>query len=475
MANLAYLALFNGRSIVDMPLREAVPELEGQPFLGLLDQVRGSGAPYVGTEVTARIDHTNSGVVEDRIFNFVLHPIREEDGGVETVLVFAYDVTDAVLARRRVESLMEALQDADRRKDEFLAMLAHELRNPLAPVRNAVTLLQGRSPSDDPETRELLAVLDRQTGNLGRLVNDLLDVSRITRGLIEIERTVIDLRAIVDRATQSVRPLMDGRRHEVTLSSPARPVLVHGDPVRLEQVLVNLLTNACKYTDPGGHILVELGDRDGAAQVLVRDDGIGIEQATIARVFDLFSQAERALDRSQGGLGIGLTVAQRLVEMHGGTIQARSEGAGRGAEFLVTLPLVPDAALKPALAPARLQAGAHARAVLVVDDNVDAARTLACLLQAMGHRVEVAHDGPDALQAALRAPPDVVLLDIGLPGMDGFEVARSLREGAGTRHARIVAVTGYGQLADRQRAELAGFDRLVVKPVALEVLQQVLV
>ena len=248
---------------------------------------------------------------------------------------------------------------------------------------------------------------------------------------------------------------------------------VHGDPVRLEQVLVNLLTNACKYTDPGGHVTVELSQGDGVAQLRVCDDGIGIEPDTIAHVFDLFSQARRGLDRSQGGLGVGLTVARRLVELHGGTIQASSAGPGRGAEFAVTLPLAVPAT--PDARPVTAKAGSVAeRAVLVVDDNVDAARTLAQLLRDMGHRVEVAYDGPTALACAQRMPPDVVLLDIGLPGMDGFEVARDLRGRASTARARIVAITGYGQDADRQRAQAAGFDRLMVKPVAPEALLRLL-
>ena len=475
LANPSYLDLANGRDILGKPVREVFPELEGQPFFDLLDEVRRTGVPFVGNETVVRIDRTNSGRIEERIFNLVYQPIHEEDGTVDSILVFAYDVTEAVRARERIEALMQQLQDADRRKDEFLAMLAHELRNPLAPVRNAVTLLQGRAWSQEEDTQHLLEVLERQTGNLGRLVNDLLDVSRITRGLVEIERTDVDLRTIVDRATQSVQPQMDAKGHEVAFSSPARPVVVHGDPVRLEQVLVNLLTNACKYTDPGGHILVELSDRDGIAQMRVRDDGIGIEPDIIDHVFDLFSQAERALDRSQGGLGIGLTVAQRLMDMHGGKIQARSDGAGQGSEFVVSLPLVPHAAAKArSIGPAHAAIPRVARSVLVVDDNVDAAWTLAQLLRGMGHHVEVAHDGPAALALARHASPEVVLLDIGLPGMDGFAVARGLRGIPNTAGARIVAVTGYGQHADRQRAQSAGFDRLMVKPVAPEMLQELL-
>jgi signal transduction histidine kinase len=471
MANPPYLALFGGRDIVGKPIREALPELEGQPYFALLDEVRRTGKPYVGTESTAHMDRTNTGHIEDVIFNFAYQPIRDADGREDAILVFAYDVTEAVLARRRVESLMEELQLADRRKDEFLAMLAHELRNPLAPVRNAVALLQARDNGTDERMRWLLDVLERQTGNLGRLVNDLLDVSRITRGLIELDRTRLDLRAVVDRATESVQALMDEKGHDLAFTAPGRPVFVHGDPVRLEQILVNLLTNAGKYTDPGGHVAVELRVHDDIAELRVRDDGIGMANETIAHVFDLFSQAERGLDRAQGVLGIGLTVVRSLVELHGGTIEARSAGEGQGAEFVVTLPLAQPDVVDPGRDLAPATARAPTRRVLVVDDNVDAARTLAHVLQEFGHDVQVAHDGDAALLLARERTPEVVLLDIGLPGMSGYDVVRHLRANPATRRAKVVAVTGYGQGADRQRALDAGFDQHLVKPVALDALE----
>jgi len=387
----------------------------------------------------------------------------------DAIMVFAYDVTAQVVARRRVETLMDELQHADRRKDEFLAMLAHELRNPLAPVRNAVALLQSHAEGADERTRYLLDVLQRQTGTLGRLVNDLLDVSRITRGLIELERTRVDLRSTIDRALESVQSLMDERHHEVAVTVPGRPVPVDGDLVRLEQILVNLLANAAKFTDAGGRIAIELRMQGALAELHVRDNGIGLEQDTIAHVFDLFSQARRGLDRSQGGLGIGLTVVRSLVELHGGTIEAYSAGPGQGADFIVRLPLAAGGAahaqdLSERGAPQRV------RRVLVVDDNIDAARTLAHLLEDGGHEVEVAYEGTSALAIARVRSPEIVLLDIGLPGLSGYDVVRQLREDPRTRGATIVAVTGYGQEADRLRALEAGFDQHLVKPVALSAL-----
>ncbi|MCC8362481.1 response regulator [Lysobacter sp. A6] len=468
LGNATYLALAGNRPIIGKPIREALPELEGQPFIGLLDQVRRTGEPYIGTEALAHLDRTNTGKLEDSIFNFVFQPVREDDGTIDSILVFSYEVTEHVLARRRIESLMAQLQHADRRKDEFLAMLAHELRNPLAPVRNAVALLQAGATNESDRTRHLLDVLQRQTGNLGRLVNDLLDVSRITRGLIDIDRTRLDLRGVIDRALESVQGAMDDKHHDVAVTMPGRPVMVSGDPVRLEQIFVNLFTNAAKYTDPGGHVTVSLRTHGDVVELRVRDNGIGLEPDTIEHVFDLFAQARRGLDRSQGGLGIGLTVVRSLVELHGGAIIARSDGAGRGSEFIVTLPVsaAPPDERTPVAAPPAAQLAS--RRVLVVDDNIDAAQTLAHLLEAFGHDVRVAHDGDAALVLAQESPPDVVLLDIGLPGMNGYDVVRRLRADPRTQAATVIAVTGYGQEADRQRAIEAGFDLHLVKPVAPE-------
>jgi signal transduction histidine kinase/ActR/RegA family two-component response regulator len=364
------------------------------------------------------------------------------------------------------------LQEEDRRKDAFLAMLAHELRNPLAPVQVAARLL--KQGTDRPEVLERArAVIERQTRHMARLVDDLLDVSRITRGKIELRRERTPLQLLIQRAAELAHPMLQARQHALTVACPERPLWLEVDPVRLEQVLVNLLNNAAKYTDPGGRIHVAVQAEGGAVQVSVRDTGIGIGPDMLPRVFELFAQERRASDRAQGGLGIGLTLVRQLVELHGGSVTAHSEGVGRGSEFRVSLPYS-ELEAPPEAPAAHLDSHARALEVLVVDDNVDAAETLAELLQVWGHTVRVVHDGFAALEAAGAHAPDVVLLDIGLPRMDGFEVARRLR--ANPAHARctLVALTGYGQSEDRARAHEAGFDHHLTKPVDLQVLARVL-
>jgi two-component system CheB/CheR fusion protein len=371
----------------------------------------------------------------------------------------------------------EALREADRRKDEFLAMLAHELRNPLAPIRNALHLLTQTSAEATAGTwaKEVMA---RQVQHLARLVDDLLDVSRITRGMVQLRKERVDLGVVVARALEAARPSIDDQRHQLSIALPSARVVLEADPTRLEQVLTNLLNNAAKYTDPGGHIWVEAAQEPGGVVVRVRDTGIGMAADLVPRVFDLFSQADCTLARSRGGLGIGLTLARRLVELHGGSIAAYSAGPGRGSEFVVRLPAGAEATppatpLTPKTAePSR--PATSGRRVLAVDDNVDAARSLAMLLRSWGHEVRVAHDGPEALKMASAFRPEVVLLDIGLPGMDGYEVAGRLRREVGLARALLVAVTGYGQEEYRRRSFAEGFDRYLVKPVDPHTLRELL-
>lgn len=353
-----------------------------------------------------------------------------------------------------------ALRDADRRKDEFLAVLAHELRNPLSAVRTAVA-----TAALDPARRdEALAIARRQTEQLGWIVDDLLDVARITQGRIVLRREPLRLASVIERAVESVRPFIESRRHRFTIAEGAEPLWVNADGTRLEQVLVNLLSNATKYTDPGGAISLTIKRAHANAVVRVRDTGVGIAPELLARVFDLFAQADRSLDRAQGGLGIGLTVTRRLVELHGGCIEAASAGLGCGSEFVVTLPLVAAPAV-PDVSPGPDAVAGRAARVLVVEDNVDAAEALQMLLEVLGHRGRVVHDGLAALDAARRIRPDVMLVDIGLPGIDGYEVARRVRSAPDLRTILLVALTGYGQADDRERAMAAGFDRHLVKPV----------
>ncbi len=400
--------------------------------------------------------------VRDRGF-----PIHDPAGRVYRVAGIAEDVTDWKEAQ-------QALREADRRKDEFLAMLAHELRNPLAPIRNAVQVMRLLG-LNDPHFQRARDLIERQVLHLTRLVDDLLDVSRITRGKIALRLEPVDLAAIVSRAVETSRPLIEANRHQLTLALFAGPVRVVADPTRLEQVFVNLLNNAAKYSERGCSIWVTGERQDSDVLVRIRDTGFGIPAEVLPRIFDLFAQADRTLDRSQGGLGIGLTLVRSLVELHGGTVEAHSEGPGKGSEFVVRLPAVEEASTsgKQAEPGAAVANDGPPLSILVVDDNADAADSLAWLLRRWGHEVRTAHDGLAGLKEALAHRPQIVLLDIGLPGLDGYEVARRLRVELG-RQALLVAVTGYGQEEDRRLAEEAGFDAHLTKPADPGVLERLL-
>jgi PAS domain S-box-containing protein len=389
----------------------------------------------------------------------------------ESILVQLAQVASVAIENAR---LYEELREADRRKDEFLAMLAHELRNPMAPILNAVHVLRLRG-ADSPETRWATEVANRQVLQLGRLVDDLLDVSRISRGKITLQTELVELRAVAERALETSRPFIDSRRHTLDVALPSDPLLVEADPVRLAQILANLLNNAAKYTPEGGRVRLAVERDRGEAAIRVSDTGMGIAPEMLPRVFDLFSQAERTLDRAQGGLGIGLTLVRRLTELHGGKVAAFSEGPGRGSEFEVRLPLL---AGKPGSSPSAPAPGqqdaAHGRRVLVVDDNKDSAESLTMLLRLGGCEVHMVHDGATALLAAEAYHPDLVLLDIGLPGMNGYEVARAIRARPVLQGAVLVALTGYGGEDDRRRSREAGFDHHLVKPVGLDALRGLL-
>ena len=378
------------------------------------------------------------------------------------------DITERKLAE-------QALIEADRRKDEFLAMLAHELRNPLAPIRNAVQLLRRVGPNES-ELRWAREVIDRQVEHLARLVDDLLDVARITEGKITLKKERVDLLCIIGRALETSRPLIDARKHRLTVSLPEQPLRLEGDTTRLTQVVANLLHNAAKFTPEGGQIWLAAAADHGQVVLRVRDTGDGIAQDLLPHVFDLFRQADDSLDRSAGGLGIGLTLVRRILELHGGTVEAFSEGEGCGSEFVVRLPAFADGF--EALADTKAAAGdlreAACYRVLVVDDNIDSAESMALLLELHGHQLHIAHDGPAALAAARHFRPQVVVLDIGLPGMDGYEVARRLRADALTQNAIVIAMTGYGQSEDRQQSLRAGFDHHLVKPLDPDVLQAII-
>jgi signal transduction histidine kinase len=394
---------------------------------------------------------------------------------------FVSAVRTAIRARERQYQIRQYLADrsvteaalraADQRKDEFLATLGHELRNPLSPLLTAVHLLKTGSPDASMAAR-VTAVMERQLSHLVRLVNDLLEVSRITRGLIEVRREPVDIAFVVHSAIDTTRPLLDAAGHELTIELPDTPLTVDGDPVRLTQVFGNLLANAAKYTNAGGHVAIRAVKAGDRAIVSVRDDGIGIAPDQLVSVFDMFTQVDRSHRRAQGGLGIGLTLVRSLVETHGGRVEARSGGAGTGSEFVVELPLAVDPARTPAETPGPRTF--PPRRILIVDDNVDAAETLGELLGTLGAIVHVVDSGPAALVALDAFDPDAVLLDIGMPGMNGYEVAREIRSRPERAGLLLIAITGWGQDHDREQSMQAGFDHHVVKPPDVDRLRELL-
>jgi PAS domain S-box-containing protein len=400
-------------------------------------------------------------------------PIRDRTGRIAGCVLIFRDVAEKRQADRELAESRASLQAADRRKDEFLAMLAHELRNPLAPMRNSLEIM--RLARDDRSVADqALATMERQIDQMVHLVDDLLDVARISRGKIELRRERVDLRAVIEQAVELCKPLAQSRQHDVRVSLPAETVLLQADAVRLSQVLSNLLHNACKYTEPGGRIELVAHAQGSELVVTVRDTGIGIPAEMLPRVFEMFTQMDQTLERAQGGLGIGLTLARELVEMHGGTIEARSDGPGRGTEMIVRLPVVVEQqsiSERPFSLPVE---GSRGRSILVVDDNKDNADSLSTLLRLRGHTTSTANDGPEAIEAAERIRPDLVLLDIGLPRMSGLEVCRSIREQAWGRSMIVVALTGWGQEEDRVKSRDAGFDHHLVKPVQIEELSRLI-
>jgi signal transduction histidine kinase/DNA-binding response OmpR family regulator len=370
--------------------------------------------------------------------------------------------------------LHRSVKESDQRKNEFLAMLAHELRNPLAPIRNACHIL-GLDRSLNPQTSQARDIIERQVQHVVRLVDDLLDVSRITQNKIQLQIAPVDVSVAVVRAVEMSKPLIDSKRHQLMVTLSPQPLLVNADLLRLAQVLTNLLNNAAKYTPEGGRISISVAREGRQAVFRVRDSGIGIRADMLASVFDLFTQAERALDRSQGGLGIGLTLVKSLVDLHGGKVQAFSAGLNQGSEFVVHLPVLDRTprTSAPKDEAAKIEPSVSRR-VLVVDDHVDAAKSLATLVTAWGHDVRLAHTGPAALEVAAAFAPQLVLLDIGLPGMDGYEVAERIRRDLGMKDTLVAALTGYGQDEDRQRSQQVGIDVHLVKPIDLDILQKLL-
>jgi signal transduction histidine kinase/ActR/RegA family two-component response regulator len=438
------------------------------------------------TEPIVALTKAAHNVVNERDFSL---RVPKSTGGEIGVLVDAFNTMLAEVGQRAGEleasnqvllqessdraAAEAALRVADRRKDEFLAILAHELRNPLAPITNALAILH-RAPLD-AKLVQLREMMERQLRQLVRLVDDLLDVSRITTGKLVLRRDVVDLLELVRNAADTVKPLLDSRSHRLTLDLPTEPILMHADGVRLSQVISNLLNNAAKYTEPGGRIEVAVARDDNEVSVRVTDSGIGITAEMLTQVFEMFRQADSSPERIQSGLGVGLTLAKRLVELHQGSITATSLGLGMGSEFVVRLPIMQMSAAAEERTPTlHDRLGSGPRRVMVVDDNVDFAETLATLVRQLGHDVLVAHSGAEALAQAPRFAPDFAFLDIGMPGMNGYELAQRLRALPETAQTVLVSATGYDQETDRKRAAAAGFDRHLVKPVELRTVETIL-
>ncbi len=433
-----------------------LPDGDGRDLARWMKSADGTGQPVV---LQTSASHTGSG---DRVAaldagadGYLIEPI-EPDELVATVR--------ALLRLRRAEAdrrtALTALQDAERRKEEFLAMLAHELRNPLAPILNAVEILR----NDEPRLRDKARlIIGRQVTHLARMVDDLLDVSRITQRKVQLRRDVTTLRSVLAAAMETSRPVMESRRHEFQSTQPREEVWLDVDAVRISQAVANLLQNAAKFTPPGGHIRLDASITAEELRIAVTDDGIGLSEAILPHVFELFTQDERSLDRSQGGLGIGLSLARGMVEMHGGRVSAESEGRNRGSTFVIALPLASARSARTTASGSPTELDTCR--ILIVEDNVDAAETLGMLLETSGHAVTVVTDGLKALEAVRVFRPHVVLLDIGLPGMDGYEVAQRLRLTDAGRDAYLIALSGYAEDRDHSYADAAGFDLHLTKPV----------
>jgi PAS domain S-box-containing protein len=451
---------YEATEIIGKPITTIIPrELHAEEVEILAQLRRGE-----------RVDHFETvRVAKDgrRIeISLTISPIRDEEGTVIGASKIARDITE----RKRSERL---LRDADRQKDEFLATLAHELRNPLAPICAAAELLK-QAKSLAPELRAATAILERQARHMTHLVDDLLDMSRITSGRIRLQPEPIELTELLRGVIETYRQSAEAVRHQVAFAASGVPVYVNGDRIRLTQVVSNILHNAVKYTPPGGKIEIGVRTENRQAIINVRDNGMGIPGEMLEHIFEPFAQLDRSFEHTDGGLGIGLTLAKRLIELHQGHIDARSAGRGKGTEFVIHLPTTAAAPAKRARAPDPNFDPTVSRRVLIADDNHDAAVSLSILLQSMGHDTRLVHDGIEALEEAELFRPEVVLLDLGMPRLDGYETARRMASRPWAAATRIVAVTGWGQEADRQRAKEAGFHRHLVKPVDLDALREVI-
>ncbi|MFZ6711926.1 ATP-binding protein [Undibacterium sp. TC9W] len=451
--------------VVGHSFDQVFPELLDSEVRARFKQVFREGSPFVSEETKVRIS-LYGGEPEDRYYIYNLAPIRRVDEKVHGLMVITIDITSQVLARTEIERLNDNLNVTSRAKDEFLAMLGHELRNPLAPIVTALELMKMRNPTVSKEQ----AVIQRQVDHLVRLVDDLMDVSRITSGKVQLRMVATNLRDVMNKALEMASHLLEKKNHHLTLD--VAPITWVGDPARLAQVVANLLTNAAKYTPDGGEISLVTYHKDDEVKICVSDNGVGISASLMPNIFDLFVQGGRSVDRSDGGLGIGLALVSNLVQLHHGSVQAESPGDGLGSSFTISLPhKLTVAVAEPQEKQAHVPSGTKAR-ILVVDDNRDAADSLFELLSAMGHEVRAVYDPVQALTEVKLEMPEFAILDIGLPGMDGYELAKAIRELPGGSAIRLIALTGYGQQHDKERSQSTGFNAHMIKPIELDYLER---
>ena len=457
MHNAAYSKLIGGRAVLGKTVADALPEAIEQGFVQILDEVFASQRPFIGRDAPYTSVRASDGAKIEFYVDFIFQPMIGGDGESVGVFVQGHDVTEQTRARQELEA-------ADRQKDRFIATLAHELRNPLAPISAAAYLLQ--SPNVTPATAERAAeVIGRQIKQMARLLDDLLDVARIAREQVALRKELCRADALIGLAIETARPAIDAKGQRLSVDLGGSPIQVDGDRARLVQVISNLLANASKYTRPGGNIWIE-SRRSGDIWLLsVKDDGVGISAESIDRVFNIFAHEQNALDRDHGGLGVGLGLARGLIELHGGSIEARSDGAGKGSVFIVRIPAIPEErSARERFAKPQDFAPAPTRAILLADDNTDLVQLVKESLEAIGHKVTTAYDGAEGLEAYRRERPAIAVLDIGMPKLNGYELASAIRGEPGGADVYLIAATGWGAEADKGQAQRAGFDAHLTKP-----------
>lgn len=475
--NEHYFQLIGMRDVIGKTVGEGLPEVIDQGYVQILDEVYRSGKSFIGKDAHVKLQRQVDGPLEERVLDFVYLPLKDADETVYGVLVHGIDITERKRAEDGLRRLASELSQSNQHKTEFLAILAHELRNPLAPVRNGLEVmrLMGDDAAAIGSVREMM---QRQVDQMVNLIDDLLDIARISSGKLELKKECVTLSKVVRTAIDSCMPVIHSSKHVLTVDIPEIPILLDADPTRLTQVLGNLLTNAAKYTPSGGHICLSAGIVENDIVIVVTDTGIGIPAESLASIFNMFTQVGNNNSDTTGGLGIGLSLVHRLVELHGGTVAVQSEGPGKGSAFIIRLPLTihsnsglinPDADAASTTAVQN-----HNLRILVADDNIDAAESLVNLFQLLGHQTHAVYDGIEAYQAAQSFRPDIAFLDIGMPGMNGHEVAVAIKNNLDVAHIVLVALTGWGTTLDRTESKTAGFDHHMTKPMDIDIVKKLL-